>query len=259
MSKNDKNKWLVVGNWKMNPISEKLAKQLFSSVKKSLNKLKNTEVVICPPFVYMQSIKSSSVKLSIGSQDSFPTPEGSHTGEISYLMLKNLGIKYSIIGHSEKRQKGETDESVNQKVKSCLRGMITPIVCVGELTREGTVTYLLSIKEQIQKALAGLSKSSVKDIVIAYEPVWAIGENAKREPEPREIFEVVIYIKKVISDLYGTKSIPPTKILYGGSVNESNVFMFLKESGVDGFLIGRASLDAKKFNEILIKIDGIKR
>lgn len=255
----EKQKWLIVANWKMNPVSQKLSKQLFNFYKKSITKIKNTEIVLCPPFIYMGDMKISSTKMSLGSQDLFFEPEGAFTGNISYLQLKNMGVKYSIIGHSEKRVAGETDEMVNMKVKSALRGMITPIICVGESKRDGAGSYLLFIKDQIQKALNGLPKTSIKDIIIVYEPVWAIGDKSEREPTPKEVFEVVIYIKKIISDLYATKSVPPTKILYGGSVNYLNVNSLILESSVDGFLVGRASLKPADFTEILKRVDGVKR
>lgn len=257
-----KEKCLIVANWKMNPVSSKLAKQNFSSIKKVANKMRNVETVVCPPFVYLESLKSTGHRCVIGSQDLFFQPEGSYTGEISFLQLKNMGIKYSIIGHSERRNpthgEGETDELINLKIRASLKGMITPIVCVGEKTRDEKGDYLSFLKTQIEKAFADLPKNSIKDVVVAYEPIWAIGKDAKRDATPKEVFEISIFIKKVISDIYNTKSVPPTKILYGGSVNEKNIVDFYKESGIDGFLIGRASLDPKKFAEILKRVEEIK-
>ena len=258
MSK-EKQKWLIVGNWKMNPVSAKLAKQIFSYIKKVANKTKNTETVLCPPYVYIESLKSTGHRFVIGAQDLFPEAEGSFTGNISFLQLKNLGVKYSIIGHSERRAGGETNELINQKVKASLRGMITPIICIGEKDRDENGEYLVSIKHQITDALKGLPKTSIKDIVIAYEPIWAIGKDSIREPLAKEIFEITIFIKKVLSDIYDTKSVPPTKILYGGSVDEKNIENMLKNGGVDGVLVGRASLDPKKFGEMLKKVDLLKR
>lgn len=252
-------KWLVVGNWKMNPVSSKIASATFSSIKKVANKTRNTETVICPPFIYLEKLKTSGHRIVLGSQDLFPEAEGSFTGNVSYLQLKNLGVIYSIVGHSEKRAEGETNEDVNKKVKASLRGMITPIICVGESTRDEKGEFLGSIKEQLLSSLSGLPKTSIKDIVIAYEPLWAIGASAKREPLVKEIFEVSIFIKKVLSDIYDTKSVPPTKILYGGSVDEKNIESILKNGGVDGVLVGRASLDPKKFTEIIKKADLLKR
>ena len=253
-----KQKWLIVGNWKMNPVSLKLAKQNYISAKKASLKIKNTELVICPPFIYMESFKSTT-RMMLGSQDLFWEGEGSFTGSVSYLQLKNLGVKYSIIGHSEKRKNGESNEDINKKVKASLRGNISPIICVGEEVRDDHGEYLKTVKEQIESAVVGLSKNTIKDIVIAYEPVWAIGKDAKRDATVNEIFETVIYIKKVLSDIYGTKTVPPTKILYGGSVNEKNSEMVLKSSGVDGLLVGRVSLDGKKFGDLLLATDKLKR
>ena len=255
----EKQKWLIIANWKMNPVSGKLAKQVFSSVKKVANKMRSVDTVVCPPYIYMESLKTTGHRFVLGSQDVFPESEGSFTGNISYTQLKNLGIKYSLVGHSERRSHGETNEDINLKVKACLRGIITPIICIGEKERDEAGEYLKNLKEQLVSSLVLLPKTSIKDIVVAYEPVWAIGSNAKREPTNKEIFEVVIFIKKVLSDIYDTKSVPPTKILYGGSVDEKNIESILKEGGVDGVLVGRASLDPKKFTEILKKAENIKR
>lgn len=252
-------KWLVVANWKMNPTSLKLAKQNFISIKKTTSKIKNIETAICPPFIYLSSLKTSGHKCVLGSQDLFYEQDGAHTGEISYLSLKNLGLKYSIIGHSERRAMGETSKIINKKIKASLRGMMTPIICIGEDKRDSSGEYLSILKNQIEESLLGLPKSSVKDIVIAYEPLWAIGKDAQKPATREEVFEVVIFIKKVLSDIYNTKSVPPTKILYGGSVDEKNIGYFVEGSGVDGFLVGRASLNPKIFGEILKRIDIIKR
>lgn len=257
--KKEKQKWLIVGNWKMNPVSGKLAKQIFSSVKKTANKMRNVDTVVCPPYIYMENLKTSGHRFVLGSQDLFVEAEGSFTGNISYLQLKNLGIKYSIVGHSERRAEGESDEDVNKKIKSSLRGMLTPIICIGEEKRDDAGEYLKVIKNQLVSVLQGLPKTSIKDIVVAYEPVWAIGSSANREILSKEIFETSIFIKKILSDIYDTKTVPPTKILYGGSVDEKNIESILKNGGVDGVLVGRASLDPKKFGEILKKAENLKR
>jgi len=255
----EKRKWLIVGNWKTNPVSGKLAKQIFSSIKKTANKMRNVDTVICPPYIYLENLKTSGHRFFLGSQDLFYEPEGSFTGNISFLQLKNISVKYSIVGHSEKRREGESDEIVNKKVKASLRGMITPIICIGEKERDESGQFLKKLKDQLLIALSGLPKTSIKDIVIAYEPIWAIGAEATREPLVKEIFEITIFIKKILSDIYDTKSVPPTKILYGGSVDDKNIEMILKSAGVDGVLVGRASLDPKKFSEIIKKSENIKR
>lgn len=254
-----KQKWLMVANWKMNPVSLKLAKQTFAGIKKTASKTKNTQTVICPPFIYLEALKTSGHRCALGAQNLSHESEGAHTGEVSYLALKNLGLKYCIIGHSERRAMGETDEDINQKVKASLRGMMVPIICVGEQERDASGQYLSFLKNQLETAVRGLPKSSIKDIVVAYEPIWAIGKNAKAPATPREVFEISIFIKKILSDLYGMKSVPPTKILYGGSVDLANISYFAEEALVDGFLVGRASLDKEVFSQMIIKIDGIKR
>ncbi len=257
--KKEKQKWLIVANWKMNPTTSKLAKQTFSSIKKIANKMRKVDTVICPPYIYIENLKTTGHRLTLGSQDIFAEPEGSFTGCVSYLQLKNLGIKYTLVGHSERRKMGETDEDVNNKIKASLRAIITPIICIGEEKRDEAGEYLKFLKDQLVDSLQGLPKTSIKDIVVAYEPVWAIGKEATRIITSKEIFETSIFIKKVLSDIYDTKSVPPTKILYGGSVDEKNIEEILKNGGVDGVLVGRASLDPKKFNEILKKTEGLKR
>lgn len=257
--KKERSKWLIVANWKMNPVHLKEAVLLMNSTKKTANTLRNTETVVCPPFIFLEKLKTSGHRCVLGAQDTFYEPEGSFTGNISYLQLKNLGIKFVILGHSERRAMGETNEMVNLKVKSVLKGVMTPIICIGESKRDEKGAYLEVIKNQIQEALAGLPKNSAKDVVIAYEPLWAIGKTATRQATTKEIFEVSIFIKKIISDLYEMKSVPPTKILYGGSVDEKNTEEILKESGVDGLLVGRASLDGKRFGQILKISDSVKR
>jgi len=259
MSLKKKTKWLIVGNWKMNPIYIKDAKKIFSGIKKVASRMKNVDTVICPPFIYLSELKSSGHRCVLGSQDIFYEPEGSHTGNISYLQVKNLGIKYSIVGHSERRVQGESDEIINKKIKASLRAMVTPILCIGEEDRVLNGDHFHFLKNQLETNLTGLPKNSIKDIVIAYEPIWAIGKDAKREPTPEEIFAVVIFIKKVLSDIYGTKSVPPTKILYGGSVDQKNIEEILKDGGVDGVLVGRASLVSEKFGNLLKIADNLKR
>lgn len=172
-------------------------------------------------------------------------------------MLADAGSVYSIVGHSERRALGETNEEVSKKVKASLENKIYPILCVGESDRDEALEYLNVLRDQIVEAYDKIPKSRVKDIVVAYEPIWAIGKKAKRGATPLEIREMVMFIKRVIGDLYKTKSLPPTKILYGGSVDEKNVSEIISEGGVDGLLIGRASLDPKKFTEILKKIDNL--
>lgn len=241
----------MVSNWKANPDSGKLAKRLLLETKKIAKRLKNTDFVVCPPTIFLESLKSSRGTMSLGAQDFFYEPSGAFTGETGFQALLSTGVKYAIVGHSERRALGEKDETINKKVKAALASGVKVILCVGEENREAGFSYLPIIKNELVEALAGVSKQNIKNLVIAYEPVWAIGKKATREATPKEIEEVVIFIKRVIGDLYDTKTIPPIKILYGGSVNPENASLIMDGSGVDGLLIGRASVSPKIYKSII--------
>lgn len=243
---------VIIANWKMNPHSKKEAEIIFKNISNSTKNLKNVEVIVCPPFPYLyikEKIKNK--KLKLGSQDVFSLQEGPYTGEVSVKMLKNLGVEYVIIGHSERRMIGDTNDIVNKKILITLKSKINPIFCVGENVRDANGFYLSFIKEQIEEGLKGVIKSQIKNIIIAYEPVWAIGENAKREATPSEFLEIKIFIKKIISDLYDIKTVSGLRIIYGGSVHPMNASIFIKEGGALGLLVGRDSLSPNKFSEII--------
>lgn len=249
-----KEKPLIVANWKANPETLKLAKAILSGIKSVARKYKNVEVVVCPPVVYLQSLKTSVRPLGFGAQDIFTERGGAYTGEVGFEALLDTKIRYAIVGHSERRAIGESNASINKKIKIALGNNLKPILCVGESKRDESLEYLQTLKEQIKEALFEVSKNNIKNIIIAYEPVWAIGKSAKREASPKEIEEIVIFIKRVVSDMYAMKSLPPLKILYGGSVSGANANLILKEGGVDGLLVGRASLTMKTFAEIIQNI-----
>ncbi|MFA6999650.1 MAG: triose-phosphate isomerase [Candidatus Paceibacterota bacterium] len=243
---------VIIANWKMNPHSKKEAEIIFKNISDSTKNLKNIEVIVCPPFPYLylkEKIKNK--KLKLGSQDVFSFQEGSYTGEVSIKMLKNLGVEYVIIGHSERRMIGDTNDIVNKKILVTLKSKINPIFCVGENVRDANGFYLSFIKKQIEEGLKGVIKSQIKNIIVAYEPVWAIGENASREATPSEFLEIKIFIKKIISDLYDIKTASDVRIIYGGSVHPMNASIFIKEGGALGLLVGRDSLSPNKFSEII--------
>jgi triosephosphate isomerase len=245
-------KKIVIANWKMNPISEKLAEKLFKDTNKVVSKLKNTDIIICPPDIYLNKLKKFAKKIKLGAQDCFYEESGAYTGEISAEMLYGIGARYVILGHSERRIiLGESNEDVNKKIKSALFAGLIPIVCIGEKERDQENNYLNFVKEQIEVAFKNILKNSVSKIIVAYEPVWAIGKNAVREATPEEFLEISIFIKKVLSDKFGMQAVNKIKIIYGGSVGTKNVEDFIKIGHADGFLIGRASLDSVKFGEII--------
>jgi triosephosphate isomerase len=237
-------KKIIIANWKMNPQKEKEAVLLAKAIDKS-------GVIIAPPFVFLAAIKKILKRAKLAAQDIAPDSLGSLTGEISPAMLKNFGVKYAIIGHSERRALGETDILINKKIKTALKSGIVPVVCVGESHRDHQMKYLSFMKHQIAGTFKNLQPKDFKKIIIAYEPVWAIGKDAEREATPEESQEMAIFIKKVLSDIYGSKNIQKISILYGGSVNAKNAESFLKCGGVEGLLIGRSSLNSKEFNEII--------
>ncbi len=244
-------KKLIIGNWKMNPKTLALARAGFSAIKKGVVKYKNTTVGIAAPYVYLPELaKSASSALFISAQTISSEKEGAHTGEVSVDMLMSMKVRWSIVGHSERRALGETNEFINKKIKSALRTKMTPVLCVGELERDAGMWYLGFVKTQLEECLAGIPKNAIKNVVIAYEPVWAISSTENhRDAQPADFQEMSIYIRKVLSDMYGS---PVTvSVLYGGSVDEKNAGAFLSEGGADGLLVGRSSLTPKKFLSII--------
>ncbi len=245
-----KKKKIIVGNWKMNPASLEEALSLFSSTDFSLKKSPRVEAVICPPFVFIEPLLAEkSKKISIGAQNIFYESAGSYTGEVSAMMLKNSNVSYCIVGHSERRKLGETDEIVNKKVHQALQAGIIPIVCVGERVRDDEGNFLAEIKEQLQKSIAGVERRHLKSIIIAYEPVFAVG--AAQALDPHAIHEMMILIKKILIETYKIKAPIETPILYGGAVDTENTRSILSDGEADGLLIGRQSLDAQTFTSII--------
>lgn len=254
-------KHLIVGNWKMAPASAREAKQLFLAVKKSTTSLRSTQAVLCPPFLYLSALAQGAKgeRLVFGAQDASLWDEDAHTGDISPVMLAGAGAKYVIVGHSERRSAGDTDDMVNKKTRAVLSEGLRVILCVGERERDEHGEYAKHIAGQVRSALAGVSRAHLSRIVIAYEPVWAIGKHATASATPADFLEVSIVIKKTLVELYGKDGAEHTPILYGGSVNEKNSEGFLAEGGADGLLVGRASLNAVAFSAILTIADTVAR
>ena len=246
---------LIVGNWKLNPTDKETAKKIFVGVRQSSTKSKYSKTVICPPFHYLSVLQPliKGKKIALGAQDVFWENEGAFTGEISPVMLSKAGASYVIIGHSERRAMGETDEMVNRKVKAALKEGLRAIVCVGEKERDVHGHYLEFLSAQIRNSLDKIQKKSLSEIVIAYEPVWAIGK--KEALNGSLLYEMTLFVKKVISDIYGYDAGMNMSVLYGGSVTPANTEDIISNGQVDGLLIGRQSLDPESFNEIITLID----
>ena len=241
---------IVIGNWKMNPLSSKEAEKLFTGIAKSASIVKKTEIVVCPPYLYLEKLKKISKKISLGAQNAFWGEVGAYTGEISTEMLYGIGVKYVIVGHSERRIMGENNGEVNRKIKASIGAGLRPVLCVGENLRDENHEYLNFVKTQIDECLNGVSRDSVAKVIIAYEPVWAIGKGAS-PATPEEFREMNIFIKKILSDKFGVAEVSKVKIIYGGSVDDKNALDFIKDGQADGFLPGRASLDVEKFSKIV--------
>ena|SRR3989344_9103670 len=241
---------LIAANWKMNK-SVKDADSFIKEFKKFYDS-NASDIVICPPFTILphlsKMIKGAGIKL--GSQNMHFEEKGAFTGEISPSMLKELNCEYVILGHSERRQHfKEDDELINKKVKSAIAHGLKPILCVGEtLQQREAKTAMKAIKTQIVGCLKDVNKDEIKNIIIAYEPVWAIGTGKNATPEQAQ--EVHAYIKKVLSELYSDPIASKVRIIYGGSVKPENAKELLSMKDIYGALVGGASLDAKIFGAI---------
>ena len=243
---------LIAGNWKMyktpNEATE-TAKQLVRYVAA----VTNVDMMIAPTFVALatvyEAIKNSPVAL--GAQNLYWEDEGAYTGEISAPMLKSAGCRYCIIGHSERRQYfGETDETVNKKIRAAIKADLQPVFCVGETEKERESGQTLSILDkQIKKGLEGLVSQQLDSLIIAYEPVWAIGTGKTASDDQAQ--EVHRFIRSLVKDNFGQALADSIRILYGGSVKPANISSLMAMPDIDGALVGGASLNAESFSQII--------
>lgn len=243
---------LIAGNWKMNKTASE-AVELVREICLSLGSTSDVGVVVCPPFTALEScaaaLEESNVQL--GAQNMHPKLEGAYTGEISPVMLRSLFCTYVIIGHSERREYfAESDALINEKVLAALESSLKPILCVGETLeqRESGATMAV-VKEQLAGGLAGVDAESAENLVVAYEPVWAIGTGKTATPEMAQ--EVHAAIRVELSLLVGATAAEKIRILYGGSMKPENAAALMAQPDIDGGLIGGASLKAKSFIELI--------
>ena len=247
-------KKVIAGNWKMNMLPNETI-NFIEGLSQEIKGVKN-EIILCVPYtdLFYALLTAQNTNIKIGAQNMHWKEKGAYTGEISGQMLKSIGVEYVIIGHSERRQYfAETDETVNLKVKSALENNLKPIICVGETLeqREHGETEKI-IESQIKLALKDLTKEQIRAIIIAYEPVWAIGTGKTATPE--EANNVIKYIRKQIKELYNEEIAENIIIQYGGSVKASNAEELFNMSDIDGALVGGASLNFKEFSEIVNKV-----
>lgn len=244
-------KTLIAGNWKMNKTPTE-TKAFMAELKAILPKGRWCDIALCVPAVCIPAAVRAlrETRIGIGAQNCNPNLSGAYTGEISAPMLVDAGCKYVILGHSERRAMGETDAEVNAKVKAALDAGLTPIICCGETMeqRDAGVTEEW-ITMQIKLALLGVPEEKSRKLVVAYEPIWAIGTGRTATPEQAE--EVCQMIRIVVRKIFGSKNARATTILYGGSMNDQNAFDLLAQPDIDGGLIGGASLAPEKFLKII--------
>jgi triosephosphate isomerase len=244
---------ILVANWKNHPSSIDEAKSLLSKLARKSKLYKELSFFIAPPTPLFELVRTHSKNFAkLASQDVFSPPtSGSYTSQITIDILKSFGVRLSIIGHSERRALGETSEDVSRKVRLALAKGITPLVCVGELSRDNDGLYYESLRKEIKISLNGLpKKTDILKVIIAYEPIWAIGKTAEDSIDPRELSQSVIFVRKVLAEMFGPDLAKKTKILYGGSVESNNAESLARERGISGFLVGHASLKASEFEII---------
>jgi len=239
---------LIAGNWKMN-LDRAGAVSLAEGVVKAAEKVEGVDLAVCPPAVYLDAVSKvvAGTKVALGAQNMYHEVKGAFTGEISPAMLKDLGCTYVILGHSERRHiLRESDADVNEKVHAALAHGLVPIVCVGELLaeREAGKTFRV-IRRQFDGSLSGLTAAQIRQIVIAYEPVWAIGTGKVATPEQAE--EVHLDLRKMLQERYNREAAEAVRIQYGGSVKADNAAQLLNQPNIDGALVGGASLKAGDF------------
>jgi triosephosphate isomerase len=242
----------VIGNWKMNPATVGEARKLFLDLRKELGrKQRQAVIVVAPPSPFISEIErlNPSQRIALAGQDIFFETTGAYTGEVSLPMLKSVGATAVIVGHSERRAAGETDESIYKDILSIIKSNVTAIVCVGEKERDLNGNYYSMVEAQLRSALKAVPKTKLKQLVIAYEPVWAIGSGKTATPE--DVYEMKLFIQKVIVGQYGRPALKTVRIIYGGSVKKENASELMAIGKVDGFLVGGASLKAKEFVAII--------
>ena len=242
---------IIAGNWKMYKTTGE-AMAMVNELSKSVTALTGVEIVVCPPFTALDAVIEvvRGTNIAVGAQNMHWETQGAFTGEISPVMLKEMGCKYVILGHSERREYfAETDEFVNKKTKAAFKYGLLPIVCVGEKLeqREQGITEQV-VKSQVEGGLAGLENDQVGSLVVAYEPVWAIGTGKTASDDDAQ--QVIGFIRKVITGMFGQGLADKVRIQYGGSVKPDNISGLMQQPDIDGALVGGASLDAQTFAAI---------
>ncbi len=237
-------KYLIL-NHKMNLEYKNIKKYIVDLTNIDIN---GNKLVVCPSDIYLTNFIDNG--FIVGSQNSSSNKDGAYTGEVSALQLKSLGVKYSLVGHSERKKNfNENDQDINKKIRLLLLNKIKPILCVGEtMIEKSTNTTKEVISQQLKESLSKINSKDISNIIIAYEPVWAVGSG--KTPSSNEIEEIILYIKDLIYKNFKVK----IRVLYGGSVNNSNIERINRIKGLDGYLLGSISLDLNKLQELITKM-----
>ena len=238
---------LIVANWKAYVEEGTKATKLFSESKKLARRI-DGKIVLAPPAPLLGALAfRNKSAVAFAAQDVSVTTGGAETGEITAPAFVAAGATYAIIGHSERRMAGDTDAIISEKLAHALAHGLTPILCVGEKERDGEGRYLSFVRQEITSAIESLSPKERADVIVAYEPLWAIGKTAASAIAPNDLAEMVLYIRKVLAEFLPGKSSLRSLVLYGGSVEQGNIRDIAADSGVDGFLIGHASVNPQTF------------
>lgn len=249
-------KKLIIGNWKMNVGTLKDAKAI---AKKSLalsKKMKHTEIVVCPSFPHIAVAAAKAKAYHLGAQSASVFENGSHTGDVGARQLADLGVEYVLAGHSEQRQAGDTDETVSKRIQRILEAGLTAVVCCGDKARAEDGSHLESLKNQLKASLANIPAEKAGRLMIAYEPVWAIG--AKEAMQADQVYEMSLFVKKVFAEVFGPDAGHKVKVLYGGAVKADNAAEIMSVGKVDGLLVGRESVNIQGLTDLCKVVDSVK-
>lgn len=239
---------LIIANWKMNPQSRSLAKRTAMELKKKLSRVTDVDVVLAPAYPHLEvahGVLNGNDTFTLGAQNVHFSKLGAFTGEVSIPMLEDFGVTTVIVGHSERRALGEKDALINEKLMAVVKAGLTGIFCVGEAKRDHNGHYLSHIEAQVRAGLSHITRAKLPQVVIGYEPIWAVGTGVT--PTPEDIYEMKLFIEKILSDLYDRNTAQKIRIIYGGSVTDKNAKTLHQGGQMDGFLVGGASLHPDEF------------
>lgn len=246
----------IILNFKMAPQKKGEAQVLFRDIAKLSRGAPKLKMVVCPPFPFLSLAEGKIGKAELGAQTLAHKTGEAQTGEVSALMLKEFGVRFVIVGHSERRAFGERDVDIAEKIHRALERNMRPIICVGEVERTSEGDYLGFIRTEVEAALSGLKLEEATRILFAYEPIWAIGKSASAALLPEELHQTTLFIRKVIADMFSRELAAKIPVLYGGSVKAGNAREIIVKGHADGLLIGSASVDREELADIIKSMRG---